>query len=61
MVNGPPLILLKPLYLDTILKFNNLIQVHTNTIYNIFQKKIEFQIRNSQIRNVLENFISKLF
>ena len=34
--------------LDTILKFNNLEQAHTNTIYNIFEK-------NCQVRNVQEN------
>ena len=36
------------------LKLNNFKQAHTNTIYNIFEKKI-----HCQIRNVRENFYVK--
>ena len=43
------------MYSDTILKYNHLKQAHTNTIYNIFEEKLYFQIRNDW-----ENFSIKI-
>ena len=43
------------MYQDTILKYNHLKQARTNTIYNIFEKKLFCLIQND-----LENFSVKI-